>query len=67
MAKPILDHICKLGKNLNEMQVDYYCPGDSLYEFLGIYGQSINEDTTIDLDDLEINGNKINLQLKANC
>ena len=49
------------------MQVDYYCPGDSLYEFLGIYGQSINEDTTIDLDDLEINGNKINLQLKANC
>ena len=65
LAKPILEHICKLGKNLNEMQVDYYCPGDSLFEFLGIFGKTIGDNTTIDLDDLEINGNKINLQLKA--
>ena len=35
-------------------------------ELLGIYGQSIDITTTINLDDLKISGNKISLTLTAN-
>lgn len=48
------------------MQIQYYCEEDELHELLGTYGQSINENTTIDLNDLKISGSRINLQLKAN-
>lgn len=38
LALPILDHICRLGKNLNGMQIEYFCEEDDLHELLGIYG-----------------------------
>lgn len=66
LAKPILDFICYKGKNLNGMQIQYFCPEDELNELLGVYGQSIDDTTTIEIDDLKISGDKISLTLTAN-
>jgi hypothetical protein len=66
LAKPILDHICHKGKNLNRMEIEFFSAEDNMNELLGIYGQSIDNTTTINLDDLNISGNKISLILTAN-
>lgn len=65
LAKPILDHICHLGKNLNGMEIQYHCEEDNINEMIGVYGQSIVDDSTIDMDDLKKSGNKIHLELHA--
>ena len=65
LAKPILDRISFLGTNLNGMQIQYLNEQDDINVIVGIYGHSIDDQTTIDQDDLKINGTKINLKLFA--
>lgn len=53
LLRPILDHIQFLGKKIQNNEVTYYSVEDDCDGFAGIYGVSINERSTISLDDLK--------------
>ena len=48
MVKPILDYIEICGYILNQMMIVYYNEKDKIDVFIGIYGDSIDYQTTID-------------------
>jgi hypothetical protein len=53
LLKPILDHILFLGKKIQNYEVTYFSVEDDCDGFAGIYGVSINERSTVGLEDLK--------------
>lgn len=53
LLKPILDHIAFLGKHIDKSEVRYYSTEDDCDVFAGIYGLSVNEKSTVSLEDLK--------------
>jgi hypothetical protein len=53
---PILEHIVRLGEKIEGGQVLYYSNEENMNVLLGIYGSSIDNDTAIDLSEVEKKG-----------
>lgn len=63
MLKPILDYIKYLGKQIQGKSISYYSEEDVCDVFVGIEGQSIDENKVIGVDEL-VTKPKLKLILK---
>ena len=53
LLKPILDHILYLGKKIRNCEVTYYSVEDDCDALAGVYGVSINDRSSVGLEDLK--------------
>jgi hypothetical protein len=60
---PILEHIVRLGEKIEGGKVLYYSNEENMNVLLGIYGSSIDNDTAIDLSEVEKKGLKVKILL----
>ena len=65
LLKPILDYIKYLGKQIQGQSISYYSQEDECDVYVGIEGQSIDENYTIATDEVEkVKEQKLKLKLK---